>query len=434
MKRIVRFLRSRRIAALLIVAFGAASLLGTWKDGPGEKVFVSAPFLILTAWLAASTGVCAWDRTVRAARLARLPLDAGAGAGRMLGQYVLVPRRGGDVLDAAAGELRRRRFRVSRADGRLVAEKGRWAVWGSPVFHWALVALVLVVAASRLTRYEGQVGVPVGQSVSDRAESYGQLSKAPFAMPFTGLDVAVLEMDEEFEASGVEFGPTPKVRIDRDGSALGEGFVRPNDPLRAGGLLVHSSGHGLAVHLVVTDAAGVPAATSTVLIDFDHDADSGATAAPVTITGADGVPVEVMLTMDARDSSGAVPERLPPPKYRRLSVWGSTLASGVAELGLGERVEVAPGAFLGLVDAGYYARLRFVSDWGPGWMYALLAIASVSLAIALLVPFRVISAGIDDTGSRLDVRFRDTSGSALLRDDIAAVFERSCDKSDEIVE
>lgn len=417
MDRFLKVMRSRRWALALIVVFAVAAIAGT---SFGERsLFTSAPFIVLTVWLATSTAVCAWERTIRAIRLSRgflPPTD------RSRPVAVFAPSSGDSesALRAVAAAFHGSRYRVSRVEDGFVAVKGRWAVWASPIFHWALVALVLVIAASRLTRYEGLVGVPVGATVVDGAEVYGRLDAAPLAVPFSGLEVAVTALDEKHVVRGVDFGPTPRVRVSRSGWRLTEGYVRPNDPLRAEGLLVHAAAYGLAARFAVTDEEGAVLGTSTVLVDFDDSKDSGATWDVLTLTPSGGSPIEIPVTIGARDSAGRVPRLLPPPGHRTAIVDVPATNGGSVSLKEGESVGFAPGFRLQFVEAMYYARLRFVADWGPMWIYPLFGVIVVSLSIALLAPTRIAKVTKDDEG-QLELRVRDSARSALWVDRVTGI-------------
>ena len=168
-----------------------------------------------------------------------------------------------DVLDAAAADLRKRRWRVARGDGWVAAEKGYWRETGNLVFHAALIVLIVGVAYGALFGWRGNVIVREGTGFSDTLTQYdawggGRLvdpaDLPPFA--FTLEDFRVdFERDEAqrgaprlFEAD-LTLWPAP-------GEPSESVVVRVNEPLSLDGAKVFLVGHGYAPILELRDGLG----------------------------------------------------------------------------------------------------------------------------------------------------------------------------------
>ena len=79
-----------------------------------------------------------------------------------------------EVLSLASATLRDLGVRTKRSGQVLRAVSHPWSVSGSPIFHWALLALIVLILVSTLQRSEGLMGVAVGQTKPDAPASYGR--------------------------------------------------------------------------------------------------------------------------------------------------------------------------------------------------------------------------------------------------------------------
>lgn len=194
---------------------------------------------------------------------------------RLPEHHVVVPAAGttaGDTLEAAAAELRRRRYRVDvrtpregagARGGSVSAEKGHLRETGNLVFHLSLVGLLLALAASSLLSYRAQVVVPVGQGFSNTVARYDTFTPgvwvqpddlAPFTVALDGLTV-----DFEEEVGGQLGAPRDfeaQVEVDRGDGDVESDVIRVNEPLHAGGAEIYLAGNGYAPVITVTDAEG----------------------------------------------------------------------------------------------------------------------------------------------------------------------------------
>ncbi len=417
-RRIRRTLRSPRFVAWLLGALGlylvvgsiipqrsldAAAVtrwagrypaLGATFEALGlHEAFSHPMFLGMLFVLTASTVVCAWDRTARAARIMR---SRGTVDARQV--EALRTRPGArfefDADDAearyrdAGDALRRIGLRVR--SGPLISEasSGAWGLLGSPIFHWAIVGLLLVVPVGALTRSEGLIGIVAGYEKPDVVESYGRLERGALHASMSGLTIGVeKDMPVEFIEDGIDRGAAPVVYL-RDGDReLARGRVYPNKPLHHGALTVHISdwGLGAVTTLLEGDIASEP---SQVLIDRDETSASGW--ASVTETYADPTGAEVASATFAPEFGANVAVRV---EVARRD--GSTISR---VMGVGDAVDLADGVSLRIDHLGKYARLSVVDDWSISLLYALLVVACLSVGVSVLVPYRAAWVLLDRSG------------------------------------
>lgn len=436
--RAVRFLRSRTWAVRLLVVIAAyCAVVTALPQGDPDSATVAewasafpalytvtsalglhqgftAPFFLgLTTWLTLATAACAWERTARAlAERSRGTTVPAATLDRLRTRprlVVPVPAglAAGEVLDRVRSALASLGIRV-HAGPRMVAGSGRaYGAIGSPLFHWALVALFIVIALGQMSRAEGLMGVVTGSSSPDVEESYRTLTRGPLHPEMSGLEIAVTEMDPDYVDGGVRYGPTPYVELRDGGEVVASGFVRPNAPLRHRAMMIHGVSHGLAVVVEIDD--GVEAVAREVLLDYEASSATGVAAEGFVFEGPAGATAVVFdLPEGAHDSSAT-----PTVEVR----WGPEGAAELpqrAELGQGESVDVG-GLSIGVSRLTTYARLSVVDDWSVLWIYVLSTLVVVGSAIAVLLPSRavwVLVAG-DDTDMALHVEVRHARGDPL---------------------
>ena len=228
---------------------------GPWLDRLGLFDVYSSPwFSAIYLLLFVSLVGCVLPRTPR--RLERLPGHA----------VVVVERPADDVLDALAATLRKRRYRVARHDAVSVsAERGYLAETGNLVFHLALLALLVAVAAGSLFGYAGQVIVVEKTSFANAVPSYDSFESGPRVdrgtiTPFA-FTLEQLRVRFETQAKGSQFGAPRQFDADltvRDepGAVPRRVTISPNQPLDSNGARVFLLGNGYAPVITVRDGNG----------------------------------------------------------------------------------------------------------------------------------------------------------------------------------
>lgn len=437
MRRIYNLLRSRRLAFWLIGAFVSYSAVATSvTEGDFERAYANPLFYAIATALALATAACAWERTSGAMRAWRTGTATSAQFVERLANMpqIAVPLPAGadarSVLDEVGQDLRAMRLRVRVGDGRLAAVTPRIALLGSPIFHWALVALFVVVAAGRLTRAEGLIGIPVGSERLDAASSYGALDQgALHDADFTGLVIRVPELRRNHVVGGVDRGTVPRVELWRDDEKVAAQLVYPNNPLRYGSLLIHSNAYGLSARFTLVRLAEEQ--STDVLYDFSEESLVARAYSPLVIdTGAGAVTVDTGIPLDlAGDVAPWVVPREPRVEWRLAENGVETTGS----VGLGESIDLGGGARLLLDDVTYYARLSIVDDWSVYLLYAVLVIAVIGLSLALLLPPKTVWVMLveSDRGTSLNARTRQPRADRMFASAVEEALRAAAEGKDE---
>ncbi|MEI8080477.1 MAG: cytochrome c biogenesis protein ResB [Actinomycetes bacterium] len=445
LRKVTSWLASPRLAVVLLLVVGVWSFLGTLvpqgASGDAKVVawglanpvlasFVSAlgfhqtfssPLFVATVLLlAASTGVCSWRRTRVALRRYRLLREiTDEEASRLLSRPSFTvgigPSAPVDPLEAATDALGGMGLRVRERDGYVVAVSRPWAVLGSPVFHWALLLLILVILGGRLYRMEGLMGVPVGDSRPLAAESFGLVdSGALYKFSVPPDRVRVDKMNLVYMVDGLDRGPAPTVSILKpDGSVAASGVVYPNKPLRYGSIIVHPSEIGLSPGFALVTKDGVQGDRTNMIVDFSETTPGRTTAAEFELTAeqaADSIVASVTVPLQTKDGEfiRAVPKQPSATFVVRPATGGSPIASETVLVG--QDIQLPNGSRLRLLGVGYYARLSIVDDPSIPLVYALLIVGMVAVSVSILgrQSLALLALQTDEAGeARLEVWFRD---------------------------
>ena len=168
------------------------------------------------------------------------------------------PLDGTAALDVVEEELRVRRFRVVRREGRngpeVSAEKGYLRETGNVLFHLSLLALLLGLAAGKMWGYEGSILVTEGQGFCNSFQQYDNYSAGPLV---DGGDLAPLCVDltdfqATYEDNGTAASYTADIDYSLDGGDPVDTTIGVNHPLRTDGDRVYVTGHGYSPEFTIT--------------------------------------------------------------------------------------------------------------------------------------------------------------------------------------
>lgn len=443
LRKVVRSLTSARLATLLLAFLGVWSTLASlvpqgaagdpkvaaWASAHPiaesvaravglHKAFSSPVFALCVSVLAVSTALCAWRRTKVALAKGRmlqtaLAIDARAPGpgGNDLEIAIGTALEETEVLAIAAETLGRLGMRPKRAGVAVTDVSPVWSVWGSPVFHGALLALIVIMLLGNMLRSSGQMGLAVGQAKVDEPRSYGILSVGPLhAWPDPQRSIRVDAFEVNYKTGGVDRGPTPTVSVlDEQGAVIRSQRVYPNRTLKTGSLTIYPADYGLAATVSVVDTAGASSGLSTQLMDFAGTAEGGT--APVGYLRV-GDPegnerLKVFISVPLDRTKGGFTARLPKDVRARVvavSLDDEPVLDRV--LRPGEELSLPVGGTLRLLDVGYYARLQLVDDPSVLFLYVGLVVATIGLGVATLARQQAVVATVVDTpaGARLSVR------------------------------
>ncbi len=169
------------------------------------------------------------------------------------------PLGAAETLDVVEEELRVRRFRVVRRDGRhgpeLSAEKGFLKETGNVVFHLALLALLLGLAGGKLWGYEGSILVTEGDRFCNTFQQYDNYRSGALvdAADMTPLCVTLDDFKAEYEDNLTAASFTADIDYGLAGAASrNTTTIGVNSPLRIDGARVYVTGHGFSPVFSVT--------------------------------------------------------------------------------------------------------------------------------------------------------------------------------------
>ena len=429
-RRIVRYLGSAGLATWLLAIVSVWSMFATFVPQGGastktvvawasthalvepivrvvglHRAFTSPVFIACILVLGLSTALCAWQRTKvaigkgRALRRAATVDEESLTQSHDLEVVCEVGLSSSEVLSVAAKTLGGLGVKTKRRGNLLAAVSSPWSVWGSPVFHWALLSLIVALIGGNLMRSEGLMGIAVGQTKADAPESYGFVSAGPLHnWNFVHRGIRVDAFEPQYRTGGIDRGPTPTVSvINATGKVVKTQRVYPNMTLSTGSLTIYPSDFGLATTLTLLSAQGVETGHSYQLADFSGDATGGTVPVGfVSIGDAAGKPLlRISVTVPLDRKGDVLAKRVPAKPAARVVVTSLNGAKVLDRLvSPGESVALPSGDTLRLDGVEYYARLQVVDDVTIPLLFAGLFVAMVGLAIAVLWRQQIVLATV----------------------------------------
>ena len=443
-RRLVRLLRSAGFVSTLLTLLGVWCVLATmipqgspssaavveWAERYGavaplvelvglHRAFDAPAFLVGIGLLAVSAVVCAWDRTHVAAGRARAAQRAAQASREELlatPDFSVQCEPGTDdatVLSDAAHVLAVHGIKTRRTDDMLRSASSPVAPWGSPVFHWALVALMVTVLLAPLVRSEGLMGLAVGETWPDVPASYGSVVAGPWhRWDATPKSYRLDSFEPRFKAKGMDMGPVPTVSVlDGEGRVMKTQPVYPNHKLRIGTTAITAPSYGLSVTVTLRDQAGAEIGRAVQLVDFSEEASEGTVPyGTVPISDDSGnTAATAHITVPLIRQDGQFVEWLPKEATARIVATmadGSLLADEVVKEG-GE-VRLSDDASFRVESIGWYSRLSIVDDWTIPVIYACMIIATLGLAVTAFMRQQLVLVTAAETpeGVVLAVRLR----------------------------
>ncbi|MGY1855248.1 cytochrome c biogenesis protein ResB [Modestobacter sp. SYSU DS0290] len=228
--------------------------LGPWLDRLFLfDVFSSPWFAAIYLLLFISLIGCVLPRAVEHGRALFTPPPSAPRHLHRLPESTTLPTTltGPAALDVVEEELRVRRYRVVRREGRsgpeLSAEKGYLRETGNVLFHLSLLALLLGLAGGKLWGYEGSILVTEGSGFCNSFQQYDTYSAGPLVDNGSMSDLCV-DLDD-FQATYEEDQTAASYTADisygpAGGAADQQTTIGVNDPLRTDGDRVYVTGHG----------------------------------------------------------------------------------------------------------------------------------------------------------------------------------------------
>jgi len=469
-RRIVRFLGSPRLALWLLVFIGVWSIAATavpqvgqpattvssWADEFGlvgtiapvlglDTAFSAPVFILAVALLALSTATCSWNRT-KAALLRSRSLSDAAHLDRtafLSGRPDLemdVPPNLGDseVLAVASATLKDLRIRTQERDGVVRSVSPPWSVWGSPVFHWALLALIVAALAGVLMRTVGSMVIPVGAAKTNERASYTALRSGPWAT-WMGAKrtIRVDAFDPRYVVENIDRGAVPTVSVlDGDGKVLVTQRVYANKKLHSGSLSINAPGCGLTVSIAIMNPDGAEISRPLQLVEFSQEASGGTVPLnPLALRDRDGNTILKLTATVPIDRIGdGYGEWIPAEPAAHVVLvdgQGKVLVDSVVRQG--DRVPIAGGGYVRIAEIGWYSRLSLVDDPTIPYIYIAMVIATLGLSLSVLAPQRLLVAAVEESEGdrRLVMSLRLWRNNPTNRAEIERELTRALNKTKE---
>jgi cytochrome c biogenesis protein len=175
------------------------------------------------------------------------------------------------ALDVVEEELRVRRFRVVRREGRapsagpsgiraqeLSAEKGYLRETGNVLFHLSLLALLLGLAGGKLWGYEGSILVTEGQGFCNSFQQYDTYSAGPLVNSgdLSPLCVDLKNFTATYEQNLTASSYTADIGYQLGNAGTADTTIGVNHPLRIDGDRLYVTGHGYSPEFSITRPDG----------------------------------------------------------------------------------------------------------------------------------------------------------------------------------
>ena len=379
------------------------------------------------------------------------------------------------ALDVVEEELRVRRYRVTRREGKtgpeLSAEKGFLKETGNVVFHLSLLALLLGLAGGKLWGYEGSILVTEGQGFCNAFQQYDTYSAGPLVSQsdLTPLCIDLKDFRADYEDNLTAASYRAAIDYGLNGEPTRDTTIGVNHPLRYHGDRVYVTGHGFSPVFTVKLPDGAQLTdVSAPFLPTDTGTMSSEGALKIPDTGADStdqlalqgffaptgvVQGGVLTSVDPRPLDPQVAlfvyrgylgldSGLPQSVYSLDQTQidrGVLNKVGAANLGVGESTTLDDGTVITFSGVKEYAAVQVSHD--PGQVYVLgaaIAVLAGLLGMLLVRRERVFArvAGAPGSGGTVLSIGSLTRGSAetgprftALNDDLRAALAARADRA-----
>jgi len=224
------------------------------------SVWFSAIYLLLFISLIG----CILPRTAHHLRALRQPPPSTPERLERLEHYqtLQVPGDAGELTKRAEAVLKKAGFRVAPEPTAVAAERGYLRETANLVFHFALVGILVALAAGTGFKYSGQRIIIEGQSFTNQLTSYDSFSPGRFFRegqlePY-GLTLDTFTPVYEFNTSTGFANPldfTAALTVS-DSSGARDALLKVNEPLDVSGTSVYLLGNGFAPWITVRSEQG----------------------------------------------------------------------------------------------------------------------------------------------------------------------------------
>lgn len=416
-EKISRFFKSRKLALFLIILIIFVSLLGSfipqkhiYEHSHLQEMIDQSTLLyyldkigftsIYTSWLFlgimflfyVNTAFCTYGMFKNAVRKVRKGTDFRNK--RLISKlaintnFILNDTAAGKAQENITSSLKGRRYKVKQEGSRIVAQKNRFGVFGTPVFHLCILLVLVAILYGGVGRMEGRMQLAEGQTLTDEHHDYLYVAEGPlFHEKHSGLDIHLEKFNPNYrDDKGIFRGAASEIIIMEDGVVVKKDRVHSNHLVYYRDMTFFQNEYGFAPLFLLKNESGAVISGSYV---YAKDDESGRylTVFPVADTG---ITAQVTLypntsinILQGSYEDYVVPQH--PQVYLELFEGDERVFEGV--LGMNQMVVLGnygpkmETVTLGFYDLKYWSIISIVIDHGVPFIFAGFYLAVFSLFV-----------------------------------------------------
>lgn len=160
------------------------------------------------------------------------------------------------IFEKTIEVLKSKKFVIHEIPGeknQIFAEKGRLGGFGSLLFHYMFLLLMVGVVYGRTTGFGGYANIIEGESFTENRFNYSQFTPGPFFPEngHTNFKIVLDDFKVTYHPSGQAEDFISKIRLYDDGKLIERRDIRVNNKLVYKGVKAYQSSYGWAPHIVI---------------------------------------------------------------------------------------------------------------------------------------------------------------------------------------
>ncbi len=404
------FLTSRRIVSILLGAFIVLLVLGAlipqenssplfevnvWQNNHpllakvtqvvgGTKLYTSYPFLVVSGLLLLSTAMCTVQRIglLRKEELPSIDTDFSVELSPQALEegYAEVVTYVRHCLRKHGCFAKTESFPVEAI---VVVRKGGLGRWGSVLFHFSFLILLIGALASVWTRSEGSFILTEGQSFRGTPAEF--VSRQPAALPWYGVGDFEIVLQQFVPQEGQPPTYASKLIFSQEGKEAERLDVRTFQAGSYAGRTFYQKEHGFSPRFLVKTAAGQDLFDGFVALASSFSDDEVRYENVFSIVEG-SLKIEGQLFPDAVQKAGQWRSLSPKPNrpvfLARIEQRGVPVFEG--PIPLGEALELE-GLQISFTELRYWSGLQMVTDLGVPILYAGFFLGCLGLVLRTLI-------------------------------------------------
>lgn len=325
--------------------------------------------------------------------------------------------------------LKARRYRISQQEipgGYFVwANKGRFGIWGSLLFHFSFLIILIGVLISLGTRVRGRMAITEGQTFTERSQDYLLLKEGFLSdHKHLGFKVKLDEFHVETKGKAAEY--FSDVLVSEDGKTVAKETISSNNPLVYKGLTFLPDIHGFSPLLILKDKKGKSLLDAYIIFTTHFDKDKVAYEDFVNVPGIDVVIKgkiypDIVRNGQVLGSKSGIPRN--PAMYLVVFEGKEKIFDG--SVLLGQTVDFN-GFSLTFADLRYWSSFWVTKDQGVsiiffGCWVGIIGLFIVTMFLSKRIVVRIQKEG---NGSVIYVAGRSRIANALFANEVLAVVQQ----------